>query len=438
LFGWLSRKNIRRLSATPAVDLHWRTLPLIGEGGNLPRFQGFGSDIGPFGGSGPKERTKVRDAFSPTRPINDIRLFAGREEILQTLIRSIEDLNLHVVLYGERGIGKTSLLHVLTRLARDARYRVSYYSCGEDQNFSDTFRAIAQEIPLLYDNRFGPAADEAERGGTVADLLPSGNFTVSQLSDAFAHLANTRLLILLDEFDRSPSGAFRRNIAELIKNLSDRSVRVQLVVAGVASNLAELIEHIPSVRRNICGLRVPNMTGDEIAKMIQIGKDISGLEFLPEAVERVTLVANGSPYLASLVSQYGGFCALDDQSNDVSAAHVDQAAEQVADELRVRLSDKAISATDRALEAGWGPVLLLLSGLSMRSMGRLDASKLDNYFPTRPFTEVAEELRTRFDILVEAPVDDDKRYVFSEEAIPVYLWIKLVGSNKAVARTLTD
>ena len=65
-----------------------------------------------------------RTAFTPSQPVVERRLFAGRTGTLTTLIRAIEDERLHVIVYGERGIGKTSLMHVLAEAARDARYLV--------------------------------------------------------------------------------------------------------------------------------------------------------------------------------------------------------------------------------------------------------------------------------------------------------------------------
>src|SRR4051794_21337517 len=54
-------------------------------------------------------RMRLRNAFTPSQPITDWSRFAGRTEMLTALIRATEDGRLHTVLYGERGIGKTSI-----------------------------------------------------------------------------------------------------------------------------------------------------------------------------------------------------------------------------------------------------------------------------------------------------------------------------------------
>ena len=170
-------------------------------------------------------RMKLRNAFTPSQPVADRRLFAGRTEILGAMISSIEDQRLHLVLYGERGIGKTSLLHMLTDAAREARYIVVYSSCGAASNFQDVFRTAASDIPLLYHTNFGPTTQEAEAGSTLAELRPE-NFSPRQFADLCVKLTGTRALIILDEFDRAESTEFRRDLAEVLKSLSDRSVRV--------------------------------------------------------------------------------------------------------------------------------------------------------------------------------------------------------------------
>lgn len=410
-------------TAEPAGPGFGMPAATVERGRDLPRFHSLGNDHGLAAGG---RRERVRDAFSPSRPISEVRLFAGRGEVLTRLIRSIEDLRLNVVVYGERGIGKTSLLHVLHGIAVDARYHVAYHSCGQDERFSDTFRAIAREVPLLYDRRYGPASAESERGGTLADVLPAGDFTVSELCNALSNLTNTRLLILLDEFDRSPPGVFRRNIAELIKNLSDRSVRVQLVIAGVAHNLAELIEHIPSIRRNILGVRVPDMTGDEVQEMIEIGEKVSGLRFDDDAVGQIIALSNGSPYLASLLGQYAGFNALDANAALVRRTDVTAAVGQVAAELRERLSDGSIEKIDRAVAEGRGPALAMLAGLSMRGMGRFDLSEVRRIAPgDQSIVATIDEMRDRHGLIEPVAHDVEQRHRFVEEGVPVYLWTLL-------------
>jgi hypothetical protein len=311
---------------------------------------------------------------------------------------------------------------------------VVYHSCGEDAHFPDTFRAIAAKIPLLYHQGFDVATADARQTGSLASLLPPGDFNVSQLSDTFARLSNTRVLIMLDEFDRSPTGLFRRNIAQLVKNLSDRSVKVQLVIAGVAGNLSDLVEHIPSIRRNILGFRILELQPTEVQQMVSIGEEISGLIFDPEASAQVIRMANGSPYLAALLSQYASFGALDRGASIVAPVDVANAVAQVGAELRARLSETSGEAVDRAVADGCGAALRTLADRSMHDMGCLDADALQGAFGDRGFLDVAEQLRETYGLMVTAFEEKLDRYRFREEGLGSYIWLRLATSASTAER----
>ena len=371
-------------------------------------------------------RMKLRGAFTPSQPVVDRRMFAGRTEVLTTLIRSIEDQRLHIVLYGDRGIGKTSLLHVLTQAAREARYIVIYCSCGVASNFDETFRAVAADIPLLFHSGFAPTAAEAEQGGTLADLLPPGPFSPRLISDLFAKVVGTRVLVVLDEFDRCESADFRRSIAELIKNLSDRSVRMQLVIAGVAANLTELVEHIPSIRRNVFALQLPKMTAAEVRQLVKNGETSTGVTFEEPALEFVVQLAHGSPYVASLISHHAGLNALDKGRLAVAPEHVAVAADQALDEFRGRISRHSQVQIERLEGELAHHPLALMAGEALFSNGRFNSSDIDRVFGNASAIQGKALIRALASagVLVESCEDDfTSGYRFLEESVAPYLWI---------------
>jgi hypothetical protein len=347
--------------------------------------------------------------------------------VLTTLIRSIEDQRVHVIMYGERGIGKTSLVHVLTQAAQEARYIVVYCSCGAGSTFDEIFRAVAGDIPLLYHSGFAPTADEAERGGTLADLLPASPLTPRLVADLFAKLTGTRVLVVLDEFDVCESPDFRRNIAELIKNLSDRSIRTQLVIAGVAADLTELVAHIPSIRRNIFAMQVPKMTAGEVNSLVENGEELSGVTFDKAATDFIVFVANGSPYLASLLSHHSGLAAIDKGRANITVEDVSLAVDQALTEFRGRISKHSQVQIDQAAKSGVRHVLGVMAGAALFNNGRFDGRDVEALYPSPAnaanFKATIEDLASK-QILLEVHEDEYGRgYRFSEESVLPYLWI---------------
>jgi Cdc6-like AAA superfamily ATPase len=372
-------------------------------------------------------RLKLRSAFTPSQPVVDPRMFAGRGELLQHMIGSLEDQKLHLVLYGQRGIGKTSLLHMLADAARGARYIVHCASCGATSNFEETFRAAAQDIPLLFHSGFGPTTEESEGGSTFADLLPAGEFSPRHFGELCARLTGTRVLIILDEFDRTDSPDFRRELAELMKTLSDRTVRVQLVIAGVAADLADLIEHIPSIRRNIQAVRVPQMTDAEIREFIATGESATGLTFERAARDLVARIACGSPYFVSLICHHAALAAIDDNRSTVRAGDVAVAVEQSLRELRDRIGKPREAEIESLMSDGLGGLLTVIAGASLIAGGEFDAREIDavssNAVEATAAKRLIEQLAAK-NLIFTRLGDGQGKYQPLEDGLAPYLWFR--------------
>jgi MoxR-like ATPase len=63
---------------------------------------------------------RVGRVFSPGAPVDKYALFAGRREQVADVINAVNQRSQHVVLFGERGVGKTSLANVLGEIFIDA------------------------------------------------------------------------------------------------------------------------------------------------------------------------------------------------------------------------------------------------------------------------------------------------------------------------------
>jgi Cdc6-like AAA superfamily ATPase len=372
-----------------------------------------------------KVRMRLRAAFTPSLPVTDQRMFAGRNEVLTNLIEAIEEQRLHIVLYGERGIGKTSLLHVLEQSAREARYLVVYLSCGSSSSFDEIFRSVASGIPLLFHSGYGPTSSESERGATFSDLLPSTQVSVRVASEMLTHVVGTRVLVILDEFDRCESAEFRHAIAELLKNLSDRSVRVQLVIAGVASNVTELVEYIPSIQRSVAALPVPDMTASEVRQLVVNGEEASGVNFESSAIGLVVAIAGGLPYLASLLCHHASHLAIEQGRMTVKVPDVTEAVSEALQEFESRTAKRsrvqiAACLRDIPLEA-----MSTLASAAQATGGRFNLDDIgavcanaEEQAKTRALAEGLVSKR----VLLEAYEDEDGRYYrFVDESVPPYL-----------------
>ena len=372
-------------------------------------------------------RLKLAEAFTPSNPITDRRMFAGRAEVLTKLISAIEGQRLHTIVYGERGIGKTSLLHVLGQAAAEARYLVVYISCGAASEFDETVRSIAEHIPLLFHKDYGPTHEASEKGASFASLLPAGAVSVRAASELFAAVVGTRVLVLMDEFDRTNSVEFHRNMAEFMKNLSDRAVRVQFVISGAAANVSEFVSHIPGIRRNVFALQLPPMTADEIHDLIKNGEEASSVSFEPTAIEFIAQVTNGLPYVATLLSYHAGLAAADGARTVITPGDVSAAISEAMSELNGRMSRRVQAQLTNGILKGLHKSLGRLARETLAVGGQFADAEIDALHRN---PEAAARCRSLIDSfardggLLEISEDElGRRYRFVEESIPAYLWL---------------
>jgi AAA domain len=377
-------------------------------------------------------RIALRTVFTPAQPVTDRRMFAGRIKVLSRLIEIIEDRLSHVVIFGERGIGKTSLLHILSDLAEESRYLVLHGTCGAGSRFDDMFRRLLEAIPLLYLKNVSPTGPEVESGASFASRLPAGEFDARELSDLLSQIAGVRVLIILDEYDRLENEQFRQYTAELIKNLSDRAAPVQLVIAGVSSNLHELIGYIPSIRRNVIGLPLPHLTFDETEALVALGNVAAGVSFEADGVRMIHSLANGSPYITRLICHHASGIAIDHGRTNVVLDDIVASLDRMVEEAEGRLAHGPAQRV-RRLEIGD-------RGAVLGSIARI-ASTPDGWF-MRSDLELAEGGKAAIDMvektlmpagLVETGLDDpEPRYRFIDEGLPNYLWL-MVARNQMQA-----
>ena len=320
-------------------DNLWREDLPTETGPMLPRFMSSAADDleTEIAGRSARRRLALRDALAASQPVIGRENFAGRHDPMGRLINAIEEQRVHVVIYGERGMGKTSLAHVFAETAREARYLVIYASCGTGTNFSEIFRSIVARIPRVYHSAVLPNSPEAESKDCFDIMLPPGPFGARELADVLSGVMGTRVLIVLDEYDRVIDVNFRREVAELIKNLSDRAARVQLVITGVALNLDELIGYAPSIRRNIVGLPITGMSIDEMRDLLRLGERAANIQFSDEAVETIAAMAGGSPYLVRLLGHQSSLLALDSGRDRINEADARQAVDLVLKDWQASL-----------------------------------------------------------------------------------------------------
>lgn len=296
--------------------------------GDLPRFRSDAADqaLPGSGSSGLSQvRARLRHAFAATQPVQNRSQLVGRWRELEALISAISEQRAHALIYGPRGYGKTSLVRTFGELADQAHHVVVYTSCSHGTDFSALFRPYLAEVPLEYSSR---RAAPGLTGKTLAALLPE-TFSARQLAEVLGTIDGTRVIFILDEYDRIEDTEIQRGVAELVKDLSDLQARTHLVLVGVASNVQQLLGFHPSIHRNLVCVGIRRLDEAGARGVLQTGAAEAGITVAPDAADAVAAMAMGSAYHVRLLGLAAGLAALAEDRTEIDLPTLKKAARQV-------------------------------------------------------------------------------------------------------------
>src|SRR6266487_1549021 len=89
--------------------------------------------------------------FTPNSPVDERSLFAGRNTQIRRVIDVVNQKGQHAIIFGERGVGKTSLANVLHDFLAGigAQILAPRVNCDSGDTFETTWRKVFDQIELI-------------------------------------------------------------------------------------------------------------------------------------------------------------------------------------------------------------------------------------------------------------------------------------------------
>ena len=291
----------------------------------------------------------VAEAFRPAAPIDRRGLFSGRTDEIAELYSVVAQPGQHAVIYGERGVGKTSLVTVVAEMLTGSGVRAARAICDSSDDFSSVWRKALSEISFeRTEQGVGFASGTTQTSSSAAALLgpdPVTPHAVARALQALGHESN--LAVVVDEFDRlQGTGAKARALfADTIKTLSDRVAPATIVIVGVADDVSELIREHGSVERALVQVRMPRMTRDELSEIAARGVESARMTISRPAVARITALSQGLPHYTHLLTQLAAQSALAERRADIATRDVDAAVARALDRAQQSVTEAYYRAT---------------------------------------------------------------------------------------------
>ena len=255
--------------------------------------------------------------FTPSAPIDNQALFAGRVNQLNRIIGAVSQRGQHAILFGERGVGKTSLANVLLKRLRgfQDQFRSVIVNCDTEDRFDQLWYKIFLELENTQTLDFEPHQINPE-------------FIRVRLQRQIVGSA----IIIVDEMDRlNRDPYFTAFMADTIKTLSDHSINVTIILVGVANAVEELIAEHLSIERALIQIQMPRMSPDELTEIIRKGLELLSMTMDQTVIQAIVFLAQGLPNYVHLLSLYAVQSAIRENSSNVNVNHLSKAIKQACE-----------------------------------------------------------------------------------------------------------
>lgn len=274
----------------------------------------------------------VRDVFTPHTPINQENLFRGRSSEVQQILSTLNTPGQHVLLFGDRGVGKSSLANIASsKLINIAGKELIIKRCSKSDSFTTIFENIlircGVDLSILTKscmNNFSIKGvgyqTSTEREG-FANKAQSPSWICDKIKDY-------DILLLIDEFDSIQNRDDKHKVAELMKLLSDSNSSFKIFVVGIAESAEELTAGHPSIQRCLKEIKLSKMSLRELVDIINSGSAKLGLNFTRDAKFRICRLSSGYPHFTHLIALKAAETAIVNEMRDIDIEQVNDAIER--------------------------------------------------------------------------------------------------------------
>ena len=322
----------------------------------------------------------LKTFFKPGAPIEAIELFAQRGEQSQAILAAINQSGHHAILFGERGVCKTSLANVLRFQLNTPGWKqlTPSINCAR----ADSYQSLWGRLFSVLHERLAKAEIKLK---TTANrhlrLALEGFFDHINMETVRSVLTEVgeqaALVVVLDEYDVITDDSVRAAIADSIKYFSDRNSPFTILLVGVADDVESLVSDHRSIERCLAQVRMPRMSRDELEAILRTslgkvkdGKDSPSMSIEDGASQEISRLSVGLPHYAHLLGQHAGMQAVEASSRRVTEVHVKAAIEPALENAMQTVQHAYLRATESSqASAKYAEVLVACAMAETNSQG---------------------------------------------------------------------
>ena len=253
-------------------------------------------------------RSGICEVFTPSTPVPS-NIFCGRSKEASDIITSIVSSKSHVLLYGDRGVGKTSLAQYASQNLLDRRM-ISiqvFYKCVKNDTFQSIMHGVLSQlgVSIITKKTLATTKKGEIKGFGAGQSLSVEQDVYSDLGSPYwvaNQLKDRNGIVIIDEFDTVSNIEEKKQIAQLLKILSDYKSNMFFMIVGIAVSAVELLAGHLSVARSLSEIKLNRMSDEELKQIILNGESRTGLIFDQCVKDAIVKASQGFPYFTHLLS----------------------------------------------------------------------------------------------------------------------------------------
>lgn len=332
---------------------------------------------------------EIMNIFTPSKPINIKELFSGRYSELRKAQEAILEKGSHLIIYGDRGVGKTSLANILRAIItgtaeNPTNIHCTYIGCNAYDTFEEMWENSLNQLTTTIEVEeaksigfINTKKEQINQTITLGQILKYKNpdgIKVSGVAN-FLNEYNSHLVFIFDEFDRIESKETKEKFSYLIKTLSDINEKVTIILVGIAEDISTIVEKHESVERCLKQVLLPRMSKSELEEIVNKGLTYVNMNCENSTKNKIIDFAEGFPQYIHLLCKYSAIAAIERNSTVIEELDLKSSIEKAIDEVQESIKRKYRSAIETVTQTNIFKCVLLACAFVETNEHRLFTSK---------------------------------------------------------------
>lgn len=253
---------------------------------------------------------------SASAPIKSIEHLKGREIQSQKIERALRSPGRSVFIFGDRGVGKTSLAQTSAYRYQSSGNEPTIISVDNSSNFysviHDLINRIAGHRPdlLKVKTKIKASAKFQNLGFDLINEIETGKIPIPKsineavaLVEYFFQTTDIESVVVIDEFERLRKNEEKALFADFIKQIGDQNLGLKFIFCGVASSLDELLASHHSCFRYMETVALERLAWTARAEIINAAAEAFNLSIDERLVWKISAMSDGFPYYIHIVCE---------------------------------------------------------------------------------------------------------------------------------------